>query len=110
MLFPAASRLPCRSLNASTCTSVVFFVFWLKLTDTASDRDLAPEIVTPPDEPEPGAATGAAITTPNASAASVSCDAEPFIHVRAMSPLPVPVIRPDGGRHAAMPAGDCASP
>src|SRR5262245_18792049 len=50
MLFVAASRLPCRSLNASTCTSVVVPCFFAPPEiETGSEIDRAPEMTTSAD-------------------------------------------------------------
>ena len=50
MLFPAASRLPCRSLNASTCTSVVVpCLFAPYAIETGSEIDRAPPMTTSAD-------------------------------------------------------------
>ena len=83
MFWAAGSRVPWRSLNASRWTSVVLSLSALlsKLTDTASDRDRAPEMVTASDDPELGAATGATSTTPRARTVSPTCTTEPLLNL-----------------------------
>src|SRR5258706_15936422 len=69
MFRPAGSRLPWKSFHARTCRSVVRSLLPLpQVTDTLSDRVLAPAMVTAPAGEAPTTASGAASTAPRPAA------------------------------------------
>src|SRR4051812_46950026 len=66
----AGSRLPWKSFQASTCTSLVVFGLddEAKLTETVSVREFAPEMVAAEELAGPPAASGASSTAPRLTA------------------------------------------